>query len=127
MEAHEFCAFCASGEPMEHNPEPSPSPVYVLWHGGPNYADPWITDHLELFDNVEEAHQALLDRERNGHWWQQRVRRVKDGSDERVFFPNVEDSWMEVFYANPLDEDGMPHDNGPDLHLHYNVMDENEE
>lgn len=113
------CAFCASGEPMEHNPEPSPSPVYVLWHGGPNYADPWLTDHLEVFDTVEEAHDALLDRERNGHWCPQRVRRV-NGTEEHTLFPCVQNSYMDVYFENPLDEDGMPHDNGADLRLYFN-------
>lgn len=117
-ESHEVCAYCAAGEPMEHNVEP-PSPVYVLWHGGPNYADPWITDDLEVFENVEAAHDALVDRERVGHWFPQRVEKLKGGTVEHTLFPCVERSWMEVYYASPLDEDGNADDNGPDLTLHF--------
>jgi hypothetical protein len=119
------CPVC-TGEPGERATDTSDaSPIYVLWHGGPNYADPWISDDLEVFENVEAAHDALIDRERNGHWMTQRVHK-RNGDVYTVYFPNVDRSYMEVFYADPIDETGYFDSTEPDLRLYFNQEDNDE-
>lgn len=85
-------------------------PVWALWHGGPNYTEPYLENHLEIFESHDAALGALSDREHRGHWQQQDVRYANDlAGSYAALFPNVERSRIEIFFADPREsDDGSP-------------------
>jgi hypothetical protein len=82
--------------------------VWALWYGGASYAQPYLAEHLEIFESIEDALDALREREHSNGRSQLTVR-YANGTEEYVYFPVVEGSSLEIFYADPReDTDAMP-------------------
>ena len=66
--------------------------VYAVWYGGPSYSAPYVQDHTEEFDSIQEAKDTF---------WRR--------ADFDPYYPCVEDSEMQLFFYDPRDNTVDPY------------------
>lgn len=98
--------------------------IYGLWNGGHSYAPSEFvngsgTTDLEVFEDLDDAKDAMRGRIHSGHW-QPQTFTFADGRTQNVLTPTVTGSWMFVYYYDPR-EVGDPY---PDLLLEQTDDDE---
>lgn len=84
--------------------------VYGLWHGGADYAMPYVdNENLEVFPSLGAAKAALRERQDTGGWQRQEFT-FADGRTASVLCPNVgPTSSITVWFYDPLEcEDPYP-------------------
>lgn len=78
--------------------------IYGMWHGGPSYAAPYVTEHVETFPSIAAAMMEMRDRIRGWGTFRYADRPVIDNST-----PAVTESTMTVWLTDPRDtEDPYP-------------------
>ena len=96
-----------------------PEKVYGLWNGGHSYAPSELDRDLEVFEDLEDAKDAMRGRIHNGHW-QPQTFTFADGRVENTLTPTVTGSWMYVYKYDPREVS----DPYPDLLLEQTEDDE---
>lgn len=78
--------------------------VYGVWHGGVNYAQGTREDDLEVFDSIRAAKDALLERARHGHGWQQEFSYVNRDAVS-TYTPCADEGASIALYTSPTAEE----------------------
>lgn len=80
-------------------------PVYAQWNGGVNYGPAYFRD-TEVFPSIRQAREALQERARVGHFYEQEFR-YADGRSERVLTPCADEgAYMLLFTSLEAAEEG---------------------
>lgn len=92
--------------------------VYAMWHGGSSYAHPYVSDHVEGFDTLDEVKYAFQERMHASRI--PATFKYLDRPEETTYCPVVEESTMTVWYYDPREST----DPYPDLILTQGPEDE---
>lgn len=97
---------------------PEKSRVWGLWYGGASYSSPYLSEHLEVFDSLEDAKESLVSRYETGYWFRQYFGYVHKEATEDLTPVVTEDSEMMVYLAEPSLDDPDPY---PDIQLTLHI------
>lgn len=80
------------------------SRVYGNWYGGPSYSTPYTDTDLEVFDSLEAAKDALVERYESGGFRKVFFDYVNKDAEDTECPAVSESSEMWIWYTNPTRE-----------------------